>query len=176
MFEQFTEDYTAYMNLLQGGYNIIVGIVVLLGLGILTVLMFMYMPRTSELQAKNEKIRQLREQISVLAEKAAADAMSDRQERTEIVADRNEREQLIVDKYERQLTEARKERDLWRYRSRFAEKRAKVFAKIADSLYGANGDEAAISKNQEDLRKELQYLDDKIKEIDGEILEVIRAA
>lgn len=85
------EDYDAYMNLLQGGYNVLVVLVVLLGLAIMAVLMFAYIPRTSLLQSKNETIRQLQDALSKVSEQAASDAMSDRQARTELVADRDER-------------------------------------------------------------------------------------
>ncbi len=154
----------------------LVGLVVLLGLGTLAVLMFAYLPRTSMLQAKDETIRQLRDQLSKLSQRAAEDALSDRQERTEIVADREEREQSIVNKYEKKLADACKERDLWRHRSRFAEKRAKVFAKLADNMAESSGDTEKIRKDREELQKELQQLNDLIKKIDVEILDTVRAA
>lgn len=166
------EAYDAYMNLMQSGYNVLVVLVVLLGLAILGVLMFAYMPRTSLLQSKNETIRQLQDALSKVSEQAASDAMSDRQARTEIVADRDEREQRIVDEYTEQAASARQERDLWRHRANAADKRAKLYARLADYLRTV----PTNAENVEKVNAEIRNVEDQIRGIDREITALRRAA
>ena len=163
------DSYNAYMNILQGGYNVLVGVIVLLGLGALAVLMMLYIPRTSMLQAKEETIRQLREQLSKLAEKAASDALSDRQERTEIVADREAREHTLIEKYEKQASSERRERDMWRHRANFADQRAKLYAEYYDMLRKKTG-----CPEYEDAR--ISSIEQKIKDLDAEIAKIRSAA
>ena len=163
------DTYSAYMNLLQGGYNVLVGLVVLLGLGMLSVLILIYMPRNSLLSAKDETIRQLREQLSKLSERAASDAITDLQERTEIVADREEREYKLIEKYEKQADVERKERDLWRHRSNFADQRAKLYAQYYDELKKRAG-----CPDAQDAR--IKGIEDKIRKLDEEIRKIRSAA
>lgn len=160
------------MNLLQGAYNVLVVLVVLLGLAILGVLMFAYMPRLSLLQAKDEMIRQMRNLLTETSEAASQSAISDRQARTEIVADREEREQRIVDEYTDKLASARQERDLWRHRSDAADKRAKLYARLGDLLRTV----PANTENMEKVNAEIRNVEDQIRGIDREITALRRAA
>lgn len=166
------EAYDAYINLMQSGYNVLVVLVVLLGLAILGVLMFAYMPRISLLQAKDETIRQLRNLLTETSEAASQSAISDRQARTEIVADREEREQRIVDEYTEQAASARQERDLWRHRANAADKRAKLYARLADYLRTV----PTNAENVEKVNAEIRNVEDQIRGIDREITALRRAA
>lgn len=178
MFEQYAADYTAYMNLMQGLYGVIVAVVVAVGVIALGALLIAYIPRNDQLKAKDEIIRQLRQQATQQSQARA----EDQYDRAQLVAEMEDKEMKARDQkikgeealnsryqkeiltirgeYLMKLNAAREERDNWRHKANLAERRAKLYAQLADR----NGkDGPALRSALNEVENEIRTLDKQIR-------------